>query len=328
MKTVSWGVVGTSRIATHYVVPALRATGGHVAAIGSRDHDRGRAIADKLDIPASYGSYAGLLADGEIDAVYIALPNALHAAWAEAAIAAGKHTLVEKPLTAGRRSAATLTNAAEAAGLVVMEGYMFRHHPQWAALRSLLDDGDDPVVVRSHIGYRLTSETDIRLDLELGGGAFLDVGCYAVAAATELLGEATTATAQVVARHPGTGVDTLTVAHLTFPGDRLAVLDSDFLLDWTTTPLEIRTPSRTITLEHPYNPGTEPTGIGVDRQGAPRAQHRVEPADAYQAMAGAFARMIDAGAAFPAAARERDRIRSVAHNINLVRDAMSAGTAR
>lgn len=325
---LSWGVVGTSRIATQYVIPALRAAGGHVAAIGSRDDDRGRAVAEKLDIPASYGSYAGLLTDDKIDAVYIALPNALHPAWAEAAIAAGKHTLVEKPLTAGRRDAAALTTAAEVADLVIMEGYMFWHHAQWAALKSLLDDGDDPVVVRSHIGYRMTADADIRLEPELGGGAFLDVGCYAVAAATELLGEATAAMAQVAARHADTGVDTLTVAHLTFPGGRTAVLDCDFLLDWTTTPLEIRTPSRTITLDHPYNPGAAPTGIVVEHQGVPRVQHHVEPTDAYQAMAGAFARMVDAGAASPAAARERDRIRSVAHNLTLVREAMSAEPAR
>ncbi|MFI6130822.1 Gfo/Idh/MocA family protein [Micromonospora sp. NPDC051141] len=319
---LSWGVIGTSRIATEYVIPAIRAAGGSVAAIGSRDGDRGREVADKLDIPAAYGSYEELLADDRLEAIYVALPNALHTDWVRAALVAGRHTLCEKPLTRSRRDAETLTELAERDGLVLMEGYMFRHHPQWATLSAVLDAGDAPVVVRSHIGYRMTADADIRLHGELGGGAFLDVGCYTVAAATELLGEATTATAQVVARHPETGVDTLTVAYLTFRDDRLAVLDSDFLLDWTTTPLEIRTPSRTVRLEHPYNPGAEPTEILVDRQGAAREHHRVASADAYRAMAGTFMRLVGEGATAPEAERERARIRSVAHNINLVWDAL------
>lgn len=318
----SWGVIGTSRIATQYVIPAIRAAGGRVSAIGSRDADRGRGVADKLDIPAAYGSYDELLADDSVEAVYVALPNALHVEWVRAALMAGRHVLSEKPLTRSRHDAEALTDLAERSGLVLMEGYMFRHHPQWATLRTVLDAGEEPVVVRSHIGYRMSAGADIRLESELGGGAFLDVGCYAVAATTELLGEATAATGQIIARHPETGVDTLTVAYLTFADGRLAVLDSDFLLDWTTTPLEIRTPSRTISLEHPYNPGTEPTVIVVERQGAAREHHRIGSADAYRAMAGTFMRLISEGTTAPQAERERARIRSVAHNINLVWDAL------
>src|SRR5919108_2803597 len=137
-----WGILGTARIARTLFVPGVRASAETaVVAVGSRSLEAARVFADQLAIPRAYGSYESLLADRDVDAVYIGLPNQLHPEWAIQAIQAGKHVLCEKPLARRAADAERMAAAAEAAGVVLMEAFMWRHLPQHARVRALLEDG-------------------------------------------------------------------------------------------------------------------------------------------------------------------------------------------
>ena len=141
---VRWGVVGCADIAVRKVVPALRAsTHGEVLAIASRDERRAATTAGGLGIPRAYGSYDALLADPDVEAVYIPLPNHLHREWTIRAAAAGKHVLCEKPLALTAAEAEEMVDACAAAGVLLMEAFMYRLHPMWRRVRDLVDGGAD-----------------------------------------------------------------------------------------------------------------------------------------------------------------------------------------
>ena len=128
-----WGILSTARIARTRFIPGVRAsTEGTVAAVASRDAGRARAVAAELEIPRAHGSYEALLADPGVDAVYIGLPNGLHPEWTVRAAAAGKHILCEKPAARTRADAARMAAAARDAGVILMEAFMYRLHPQHA----------------------------------------------------------------------------------------------------------------------------------------------------------------------------------------------------
>ena len=139
---VRWGVLGTADIAMSKVIPAMQGSElSRVEAIASRDGERARVTADRLGIPKSYGSYEALLGDPEIEAVYIPLPNHLHAPWAIAAAEAGKHVLCEKPMAVTSDTAREMIEVADRAGVKLMEAFMYRLHPLWLEVRRLVDDG-------------------------------------------------------------------------------------------------------------------------------------------------------------------------------------------
>jgi predicted dehydrogenase len=142
MADLRWGILSTASIAREKVIPAIqRADRCRVVAIASRDADRSRAVAAELGIARAHGSYEALLADSEVDAVYLPLPNHLHAQWAIASIDAGKHVLCEKPLALTATDAERMIAAAEGRGVRLMEAFMYRLHPTWAAVRQLLAAG-------------------------------------------------------------------------------------------------------------------------------------------------------------------------------------------
>jgi xylose dehydrogenase (NAD/NADP) len=160
-----------------------------VAAVGSRDASRAQAYAHEHGIERAHGSYEDLLADEELDAVYIALPNALHHEWTMRALAAGKNVLVEKPYTRDPGQVDEAFDEAERRGLVLTEAYMWRHANQTALLRELLPRvGEIQAVQASFFGI-LPRDDDVRFVPELGGGALLDLGCYCVSACRLVLGE-------------------------------------------------------------------------------------------------------------------------------------------
>jgi len=142
MTTLRWGILSTANIATEKVIPGIRrAARNEIAAIASRDGETARRVADRLAIPRAHGSYEALLADPDVDAVYIPLPNHLHAEWSIAAARAGKHVLCEKPLALTAADAERMIEAAEAAGVHLMEAFMYRHHPSWVTVRELVASG-------------------------------------------------------------------------------------------------------------------------------------------------------------------------------------------
>jgi D-xylose 1-dehydrogenase (NADP+, D-xylono-1,5-lactone-forming) len=221
----NWGVLGAARINQLLLDGAALAEGASVIAIAARDRDRAQAQADAHGIAKVHGSYDELLADPDIDAVYIPLPNALHVDWSVRALQAGKHVLCEKPLARSEGAARRAFTAAREADRLLMEAFMWRHTPQTARLRELLDE---QVVgrlrmVRATFGFSLEREGDVRLSRELEGGALMDVGCYCVSAARLVAGEPVHVRAEQIVG--GDGVDVRLVATMRFPDDVLAVID-------------------------------------------------------------------------------------------------------
>ena len=159
-----------------------------VVAVASRDLGRARGYAETNGVPRAYGSYDELLADPEVDGVYIALPNALHHAWTMRALGAGKHVLCEKPYTRRPEEVEQAWDEAERTGLVLTEGYMWRHGAQTRLFRELLPRVGELHAVHVTFTARLTRPDDPRWVRELGGGALLDVGCYCGSAARLVVG--------------------------------------------------------------------------------------------------------------------------------------------
>src|SRR6188768_2005270 len=166
-----WGILGAARI-TRSIIPALRAAAGHTLdAIASRDADKAAAAAAEWGIPRSVAGYDALLADPDIDAVYIPLPNHLHAEWTIRAAEAGKHVLCEKPLALSAADAERMAAVCADAGVVLMEAFMYRHHPTWVKVRELVAEGriGELVGIQSFFGYFNDDPANIRNIAEAGG---------------------------------------------------------------------------------------------------------------------------------------------------------------
>jgi xylose dehydrogenase (NAD/NADP) len=217
------GLLSTARINELLVAGARRARGIEVVAIGSRDRDRAEAQAHELGVPRAYGSYEELLADADVDAVYVALPNSLHIEWSLRALQAGRHVLCEKPLSRHPDEVALAFDAAERGGLVLAEGFMWRHHPQARRLVELLEQIGELRLIRASFSFLLERADDVRLQGELDGGALMDVGCYCLSAARLLAGEPVAVSAHQV--RGGDGVDTRLTGLLRFRRDVLATID-------------------------------------------------------------------------------------------------------
>ncbi len=190
MRKVRWGVMSTAKIAREKVIPAMqRGAYCDVRAIASRSPDRAREVARRLGIPRAFGSYEALLADADIEAVYIPLPNHLHVDWSIRALASGKHVLCEKPLGVNAADAQELLVAAgEYPHLKVMEGFMYRHHPQWQRAKLLVDRGKigELRAIQSFFAYYNVAPDNIRNRADAGGGGLMDIGCYPVSLARYL----------------------------------------------------------------------------------------------------------------------------------------------
>jgi predicted dehydrogenase len=222
-----WGVLSTARILDELRPGFEASASAELAALASRDEERAAAYAAEHGIPTAYGSYEELLADDSLDCVYVPLPNSLHAEWARAALEAGKHVLCEKPLTPTAAEAAALFELAEARGLVLMEAFMYRHHPKTPLLRELVDGGriGTPLLVRMRFHFECEDPAnDIRFRADLAGGALRDVGCYCVSLANYLAGAAP-AQVRGAARFAESGVDELFVGTLRFDDGFLAAFD-------------------------------------------------------------------------------------------------------
>src|SRR3954451_1358484 len=220
-----WGVLGAARINQLVLEGAALAEGVSVVAIAARDRGRAQAQADTFGIATVYGSYDELLADPEIEAVYIPLPNALHVEWSVRALEAGKHVLCEKPLARTEAEARRAFAVARSQERLLMEAFMWRHSPQTRRLTELLEAGTvgSLRIVRATFGFKTQHEGDVRLSRELEGGALMDVGCYCVSAARLVAGEPVHVRAEQVVG--GDGVDVRMAATMRFPGDVLALID-------------------------------------------------------------------------------------------------------
>jgi predicted dehydrogenase len=305
-EPVRWGVIGCADIAVKKVIPAMLGSDlSQVTAIASRSEERATATARSLAIPRAFGSYQALLDDPDVEAVYIPLPNHLHHEWAIAAAEAGKHVLCEKPLSTSSDLAREMIDAAERAGVRLMEAFMYRLHPLWIEVRRLIGDGaiGELRAVQSFFSYHNVDPDDIRNRLDAGGGSLFDIGCYPVNVARMLFQTEPTEVMAAIRRDPAFGTDILTSVVLDFDGRHATFTCSTQLED--DQRVHIYGTEGRLLVEIPYNiPPDRPTRVlafaGGDPPVAPNVVvHQVAAADQYRVQADAFSRSIREGTPVP-----------------------------
>ena len=221
-KKVRWGILSAAKIGVQKVIPAMQQGNlCEIAAISSRDIQKAKETAKRLNIPKAYGSYEELIKDPDIDAVYNPLPNNLHVPWTIKALEAGKHVLCEKPVGLNAAEAEQLLKASEKyPALKVMEAFMYRFHPQWQKAKSLVKEGKIGTVktINSFFSYYNVDPANIRNRTEVGGGALMDIGCYCISFPRFILDKEPERIVSTMDRDPEMKTDRLTSGLLDFSG--------------------------------------------------------------------------------------------------------------
>ncbi len=284
---MKWGLLSTAHINQAILGGADATQEATVVAVASRDRARAEAYAREHGIERAHGSYEALLEDPEVEAVYVPLPNSMHVPWSIRALEAGKHVLCEKPLTRRAAEAEEAFAAAERAGRLLAEGFMWRHHPQVARLRALLDQGaiGRLRLVRAGFSFPIADAGDIRMTSALDGGSLMDVGCYCLSATRVVAGAEPERVSgeQVIG---GDGVDVAFSAVLRFPADVVGQFDCGFAVA-KRGELEVAGDGGTILLRDPWH-GRAPA-IELRRDGEVE-DVPVEPANPYALELADFAR--------------------------------------
>ncbi len=231
-RKVRWGILGCAGIAEKAFIPAVKQSrSGVLAAVASRDASRAAEWAQRYGFDKSYGSYEELVADPLIDAVYNPLPNDLHAHWSIRAMRAGKHVLCEKPMALNAAEVRSMIVAARASGVQLMEGFMYKFHPQIGRTLEILRSGRLGALraVHSSFTFRFGHDpSNYRWVPAQGGGALYDVGCYTISIARLAFGAEPTAATAAGRSDPATGIDMTAEVLLEFPGGRFALCESSF----------------------------------------------------------------------------------------------------
>jgi predicted dehydrogenase len=294
-RQLRWGVLGVAKI-NDRLKPAFHAASTvKLQAIASRSLERAREAARDFGFEHAYGSYEQLLADPTVDAVYVPLPNSMHADWTRKAAEAGKHILCEKPLCPTAAEAADLVAYCRAADVRLMDGFMWPHHPRTRRVRQMIESGVIGEVRRATGAFTFKMESlnadNIRLRPELGGGSLLDVGCYPVFGIRWAFGaEPIRAFARARTLN---GVDIEMTGQLAFADGRPASFDCGFTLPlrgW----LEITGTEGVIRVPEMWLPRTKATWE-VERPGKPVETHAVEGEDQMVHMLDDFAHAVWAG---------------------------------
>lgn len=280
--SVAWGLLSTARINERIIGAAKESDRAHVLAVASRDAARAEAYARRHGIERSYGSYETLLDDPDVEAVYISLPNAMHVGWSLRALEARKHVLCEKPFSRHPEEVEQAFDLAESAGLVLSEGFMWRHHPQTARLVELVADGaiGRLRVVRAAFCFQLATvhgADDSRFDPDLDGGSLMDVGSYCLSAIRLLAGEPERLQGQQVVGP--SGVDVCFAAVLALPDDRLGHFDCGFVLP-SRGELEIVGEEASLFVDDPFH--ARSPGIELRREDDSTDRIVVERANSYR----------------------------------------------
>jgi predicted dehydrogenase len=298
MSKIRWGVLSTAKIGRKQVIPATQKSQlGEVTAIASRDLARAKSAAAELGIKKAYASYQDLLADAEIDAVYIPLPNHLHMQWSIRALKAGKHVLCEKPIALSVAEAEQLAGVAAAhPQLKAMEAFMYRHHPQWLAAKRLVREGriGQLRTIQTAFSYFNDEPTNIRNQRDIGGGALMDIGCYAVSLSRFIYEDEPKRVLGVIERDPKTNIDRVTSAVLEFFQGTASFTCSTQLAPFQR--VNIFGTTGRIEIEIPFNaPNDKPCRLWVQtnsKTGVSIEEVRFEMCDQYTLQADSFARAI------------------------------------
>jgi predicted dehydrogenase len=252
---VRWGIIGTANIARGQFLPGLRAAGGIAAAVAGRDLGRAQAWAEQHGVDRAVAGYQALIDDPDIDALYIPLPNSLHAEWTIKALRAGKPVLCEKPLCGTLAEVEQVLTVAKETGTLLWEAFVFPFHAQFAAVQKLLADGaiGELLEIQSDFHFMVRNPANIRLARDLDGGALNDVGCDPVRIALELLRAGHT-DAWATAVWGGHDVDVDTQGSLGFPGGRRLLLTCGMRRAYDTFTRLLGTAGQ-IQLTNPFHPG-------------------------------------------------------------------------
>lgn len=283
-RPIRWGVLSTANIGIKAVIPGIRsARNGVLHAIASRDSTRATEVARRWPGVRAYGSYEELLADPEVDAVYIPLPNGLHLEWTERAAEHGKHVLCEKPLAATEPEVRRMFDACNGAGVLLMEAFMYRFHPQIRWVREQIAAGAIGEVrfARGSFAFDIRGRPrDIRLRAALDGGSLMDVGCYPLSFCRVVFGHAPISVS-ARAYVPADGEVELTIgAILDFGEGKLGMVDSSFALP-AQQHAEVVGDAGRIVIPRPYTPAHSDTCVLLVR-GDETIEHRFTGIDQYR----------------------------------------------
>jgi xylose dehydrogenase (NAD/NADP) len=258
VSELRWGIIGPGRIAPRIVRALSQSKRGELVAVASRELERANAFAARFGIDQAFGSYEALLDAPQIDVVYVALPNHLHAEWTIRALEAGKHVLCEKPLALSVDEVDAIIAASARAGRVAMEGFMYLHHPQILRAVELAQAGElgRLELVNGTFSFFLSYPNDPRIEPDMGGGSIWDVGCYPVSLARRIAGEEPEGLS-AFARFDERGVDRTFIGQLRFPNGLLAQFDCGFAAP-DRERIEIVGSDATLVLDAPFLP--EPDG--------------------------------------------------------------------
>lgn len=300
MKPVVMGILGVS---AHYNLrvsdPVRKLEEVNMAVVGSRNQQRATAAAGKWGLSRGVGSYEEVLADPEVEAVYIPLPNHLHGEWIKKCADAGKHVLCEKPIDLDADQATEALDYAEKRGILVMEAFMYRFHPQWILAKKLVDVGEigEPRSIQTIFCFNNQDPENIRNIREYGGGALLDIGCYAVSSARFLLGREPDRVAGRIERHPTFDTDVFVSALMDFgPASAMFTVSTGLAPRQT---VRVYGTGGSLTVNLPFNAYPDvPLEVTVET-GVGTRSVMCGPADQYAEMFRAFAAALRSGGPVP-----------------------------
>jgi xylose dehydrogenase (NAD/NADP) len=278
MNPVRWGIISTAHV-NRLVIPGARASEKvDLLAVASREQARADGYAQQWEIPRAYRSYEDLLADDDIEAVYISLPNTLHCEWSIKAVEAGKHVLCEKPMSKRAAEVTEAFDAAERADRILMEAFMYRHNSQTERVTQFVSEGTigELRLVRSCFSYSLYETENIRLRADVEGGSLMDVGCYCVNGSRLLAGEPQLVFGQQLLGP--TGTDWVFAGTMRFPGEVFAQFDCGTSLP-ERDELEVIGTEGSVFLDDPWHANTPVIEITRDED---VERIEFEPQDSYR----------------------------------------------
>jgi xylose dehydrogenase (NAD/NADP) len=277
-RAVRWGILSTARINDLFITGARQSTDVEIVAVASRERQRAEAYARERGIERAHGSYEELLADPEVEVLYISLPNSMHVDWSIRALEAGKHVLCEKPLSRRAAEVERAVEVAEREGRLLMEAFMYRHHPQTQRVVELVQQGSVGRLrlVRGAFSFAAHDAANIRLSATLDGGALMDVGCYCVSGARLIAGEPERVSGEQITG--GDGVDVVFAGTMRFADGVLGHFDCGLALA-SRDELELVGEDGSLFLDDPWH-CREPV-IELRRSGRPTERIEVERIDPY-----------------------------------------------
>ena len=300
MKKVKLGVLGVS---THYGlrmhIPVTRSESVEPWALGSRSLSRAERAAKKWKFPRAYGSYQEVLDNPEVEAVYIPLPNDMHAEWIRRCADAGKAVLCEKPITLSKKEAAEALGYTEKKNILAMEAFMYRFHPQWIRIKELIDVGEIGRVRTIHtiFGFDLEGQQNYRNQMERGGGALYDIGCYAISSSRFLLSKEPGRVISLISRDEIGGTDITSSAMLDFGDVRTLFTVSTRMA--VRQKVSVYGSNGSLTLILPFNPFPDVPIKFIIKNKIGTRRVFTKPADQYGLMLDAFARALREGRGAP-----------------------------